>query len=377
MTIYLDHAATTMVLPEVREAMMPFLQDTFGNPSSIHQYGRQARIAIDQARGEVAEEINADPKQIIFTSGGTEADNLALLGVALKAKESQKKNHIITTMIEHHAVLDTCHYLERCGFRVTYLPVDQNGKVDVEQIRKEIDQETALISIMYGNNEVGTIQPIQEIGDIAREAGVFFHTDAVQAFGVEKIKVDELKVDLLTLSSHKIGGPKGVGALYVTENRLLHPLMFGGFQERRKRPGTENVPGIVGFGKAVAISSKRREAHREQMKQVRQRLIDELKKRKIRFVINGDSQQGLPHICNISFVGYDSETMLINLDLNGVACSSGSACTSGSLERSHVLEAMNLPEEVMDSAIRFSFGYQTTEEEMVETANIIERIILH
>lgn len=376
MAIYLDHAATTMVLPEVKEAMLPYLQEKFGNPSSIHQYGRKARTAIDQARFEVAKAINAQPKQILFTSGGTEADNLALIGVAWKQKENGK-DHIITTQIEHHAVLDTCHYLEKCGFRVTYLPVDNKGRVDVEQLQHAIDQQTALISVMYGNNEVGTIQPIREIGEIARSAGVFFHTDAVQAFGVEEIDVHALKVDLLTLSSHKIGGPKGVGALFVADNRLLHPLMFGGFQERRKRPGTENVPGIIGFGKAVAISSQRRASHRAQMVKVRQRLLDELKKREIRFVVNGDRSQVLPHILNISFVGHDAETMLINLDLNGVACSSGSACTSGSLQHSHVLKAMHLSEGVVDSAIRFSFGYQTTEAEIVETAAILERIILH
>lgn len=377
MGIYLDHAATTMVLPEVKDAMLPFLQESYGNPSSIHQFGRLARTAIDQARMEVAKAINAEPKQILFTSGGTEADNLALLGVAFRLKEQKQKDHIITTQIEHHAVLDTCRFLERCGFRVTYLPVDQKGRVDLDQLKKAMNPQTALISVMYGNNEVGTIQPIREIGEMAQEAGIFFHTDAVQAFGVEEIKVHELQVDLLTLSSHKIGGPKGVGALYVSEHRLLQPLMYGGFQERRKRPGTENVPGIVGFGKAVAIASQRRGSHRTQMERIRQQLLDELKKRKIHFVVNGDSKKSLPHICNISFPGFDAETLLINLDLNGVACSSGSACTSGALERSHVLEAMKLSEEVMNSAIRFSFGYQTTEEEMFETAKILERIILH
>lgn len=374
MPIYLDHAATTAVLPEVKEAMLPFLDEKFGNPSSIHHYGRVVRVEIDQARNEIAKELNADPKQILFTSGGTEADNLALLGVAFRRKEDQK-DHIITTKIEHHAVLDTCRYLERCGFRITYLSVDKEGRVDVDQLRKAIDQKTALISVMYGNNEVGTIQPIREIGEMAKEAGVLFHTDAVQAFGVEKIEVDELMVDLLTLSSHKIGGPKGVGALYVAESRSILPQMFGGYQERRKRPGTENVPGILGFGKAVAISSKRRAAYRFHLKEIRQRFINELQNRRIRFVVNGHVDDVLPHICNISFIGIDSETMLINLDLNGIACSSGSACTSGSVERSHVLEAMNLPKEVMDSAIRFSFGYQTTVDEIVETAKVVEQII--
>lgn len=375
MSIYFDHAATTAVLPEVKEAMLPFLDEAFGNPSSIHQYGRMVRTAIDEARNEVAKAINADTKQIFFTSGGTEADNLALLGVALRLKEEQKKNHIITTQIEHHAVLDACRYLERLGFRVTYLPVDKKGRVDIDHLKKAIDGKTALISVMFGNNEVGTVQPIREIGEIAKEADVLFHSDAVQAFGVEEIQVDELMVDLLTLSGHKIGGPKGVGALYVAENCPILPRMFGGSQERKKRPGTENVPGIVGFGKAVAISSKRRESHRFHMEKIRQKFIHELQSKTFQFVINGEMDHVLPHICNLSFIGIDSETMLINLDLNGVACSSGSACTSGSLEKSHVLKAMNLPKEVIDSAIRFSFGYQTTEAEVVETANIIERII--
>lgn len=375
MSIYFDHAATTAVLPEVKEAMLPFLDEMFGNPSSIHHYGRMARAAIDEARNEVAKAINAESKQIFFTSGGTEADNLALLGVALRLKEEQKKDHIITTQIEHHAVLDTCRYLEQLGFRVTYLPVDKKGRVDIDQLKKGIDGKTALISVMFGNNEVGTVQPIREIGEIAKEAGVLFHSDAVQAFGVEEIQVDELMIDLLTLSSHKIGGPKGVGALYIAENVPILPRMFGGSQERKKRPGTENVPGIVGFGKAVAISSKRRESHRFHMKKIRQKFIHELQNKMIQFVINGETDHILPHICNLSFIGIDSETMLINLDLNGVACSSGSACTSGSLEKSHVLKAMNLSKEVIDSAIRFSFGYQTTEAEVIEAAKIIERIV--
>lgn len=374
MPIYLDHAATTSVLPEVKEAMLPFFDEKFGNPSSIHHYGRVVRTAMDEARQKIAQEINAEPRQIFFTSGGTEADNLALLGTALRMKE-HSKDHIITTAIEHHAVLDACHYLERCGFRVTYLPVDTEGKVDIDQLKNALNRKTALISVMYGNNEVGTIQPIKKIGELAKEIGVLFHTDAVQAFGVERIDVDELMIDLLTLSSHKIGGPKGVGALYVSESHSILPRMFGGSQERRKRPGTENVPGILGFGKAVEISSKRRNDHLMHMKEIRQRFIEELHNRKIRFVINGHPHDVLPHICNISFIGIDSETMLINLDLNGIACSSGSACTSGSLERSHVLEAMNLPGEVIDSAIRFSFGYQTTFDEIVKAAKVIEKII--
>lgn len=374
MAIYLDHAATTPIHPEVKEAMLPFLEESFGNPSSIHQYGRVVRMAIDRAREQVARGLNAEFSQITFTSGGTEADNLALIGVATACLE-QGKNHIITSQIEHHAVLDACQYLERIGFRVTYLPVDRTGLVDVDSLKRTLDEKTALISIMYGNNEVGTLQPIEEIGQIARERGILFHTDAVQAFGIEELDVKKLPVDLLSVSSHKINGPKGAGALYHSKHVKIIPRAFGGSQERRRRAGTENVIGIVGFGKAAEIASATREEHRQQMMRLRETLVSALTTEEVPFVVNGHPERFLPHICNISFPGIDSETLLMNFDLEGVACASGSACTSGTLEISHVLQAMHLADEVTRSAIRFSFGRGNTVDEIKQTARKTAQIV--
>lgn len=374
MSIYLDHAATTPVHPKVKEAMLPFLDQAFGNPSSIHQYGREVRSALDQARDQIALSLNADSSRIVFTSGGTEADNLALFGV-MESERKKGKNHLITSKIEHHAVLDTCRYLERNGFEITYLPVDSKGLVDVEALKEATKPTTALISIMYGNNEVGTIQPVREIGEWARERGIFFHTDAVQAFGMEKIDVKQLPVDLVTISSHKINGPKGAGALYFAPEVPLIPRSFGGAQERRRRAGTENVLGIVGFGKAAEIASQNRREHRAKMEGLRQTFLEELENAGINHVVNGDPDRRLPHIANVSFPGADSETLLMNFDLEGIACASGSACTSGTLEVSHVLKAMNLPEEVTRSAIRFSFGWENTEEEARKAAQITASIV--
>jgi cysteine desulfurase len=285
---------------------------------------------------------------------------------------------LITSQIEHHAVLDTCHYLERNGVEVTYLPVDSKGLVDLEALKEATRPDTALVSIMYGNNEVGTLQPVREIGEWARERGIFFHTDAVQAFGVEEIDVKTLPVDLVTISSHKINGPKGAGALYFAPEVPLIPRFFGGAQERRRRAGTENVLGIVGFGKAAEIAGQKRREHRAKMEGLRKLFLKELQKRGTRHVINGDPDRSLPHIVNVSFPGTDSETLLMNFDLEGIACASGSACTSGTLEVSHVLKAMNLPDEVTKSAIRFSFGWENTEEEVRQaaqiTASVVERL---
>lgn len=346
-------------------------------PSSIHQYGREVRSALDRARDQIAQSLNADSSRIVFTSGGTEADNLALFGV-MEAERKKGRNHLITSQIEHHAVLDTCHYLERNGFEVTYLPVDSKGLVDLEALKEATRPDTALVSIMYGNNEVGTLQPVWEIGEWARERGIFFHTDAVQAFGVEEIDVKTLPVDLVTISSHKINGPKGAGALYFAPEVPLIPRFFGGAQERRRRAGTENVLGIVGFGKAAEIAGQKRREHRAKMEGLRKLFLKELQKRGTRHVINGDPDRSLPHIVNVSFPGTDSETLLMNFDLEGIACASGSACTSGTLEVSHVLKAMNLPDEVTKSAIRFSFGWENTEEEVRQaaqiTASVVERL---
>ncbi|MFC7441378.1 cysteine desulfurase family protein [Laceyella putida] len=380
MAIYLDHAATTPIHPQVKEAMLPYLEGVFGNPSSMHQYGRTVRMAIDQARDQVAYALGAEPSQLVFTSGGTEADNLALLGVAAAYADKGKK-HIITSQIEHHAVLDACRYLERNGYDVTYLPVDDTGLVDPDQLRQAIRKETALISIMMANNEIGTIQPIEQIGQVARERGVLFHTDAVQAFGSLEIDVERLPVDLVSVSSHKINGPKGVGALYLSRQVKLVPRAFGGSQERRRRPGTENVLGIVGFAKAVELSQATRVQHMEDMRALRRAFVDELERFQVPFVVNGHPTQMLPHILNISFPGTDSETLLMNFDLEGIACASGSACTSGTLEVSHVLKSMHLPIDRTRSAIRFSFGRGNTVAEIKRaaeiTANIVNRLLQH
>lgn len=374
MVIYLDHAATTPIHPEVKQAMLPFLDQYFGNPSSIHQFGREVRHAIDKARVQVAQALNGEPGQLIFTSGGTEADNLALLGVA-ESMRAMGKNHIITTQIEHHAVLDACRYLEKIGYEVTYLPVDHTGMVHIEDVEKAIRPQTALVSVMFGNNEVGTIQPIKEIGFLTREKGVLFHTDAVQAFGMEEIDMKALPVDLISISSHKINGPKGVGALYMSGKVKLTPRMFGGSQERRRRAGTENVPGIVGFGQAAEIIQRNREENRSKVKKLRHIFIQTLKQNDIEFVVNGHEEKVLPHILNVSFLGTETETLLMNFDLEGIACASGSACTSGTLEVSHVLQAMRIDEALLRSAIRFSFGMGNTEEEIREAANKVAAVV--
>jgi len=374
MSIYLDHAATTPIHPEVKNAMLPYLDRCFGNPSSIHQYGREVRNAIDRARAQVAHALHGEPSQMIFTSGGTEADNLALFGVA-ESMRSQGKNHVITSQIEHHAILDACRFLEQVGFEVTYLPVDATGMVKMEELEKALRPETALISIMYGNNEVGTIQPVEEIGRLAQEHGILFHTDAVQAFGIEKIDVQSLPVDLLSVSSHKINGPKGIGALYISKKVKLIPRMFGGSQERRRRAGTENVPGIVGFGQAAELTAAHREEHRREMETLRRAFVDELEHSGIKYIVNGHPEKVLPHILNISFPGTDSETLLMNFDLEGIACASGSACTSGTLEVSHVLKAMQLEEDLLRSAIRFSFGMGNTIHGVREAAKKVAVIV--
>lgn len=375
--IYLDHAATTPIYPEVQETMLPYLGEHYGNPSSMHGIGRRARQGVDHARDQVAHALHGSPGELIFTSGGTEADNLALLGMASTMRE-QGKTHLITSQVEHHAVLGPCSYLEKLGFQVTYLPVDQTGRVAIEDLQQAITDKTGLISIIYGNNEVGTIQPIQEIGHIARERGVYFHTDAVQVFGVLPVDVGSFPVDLLTISGHKIGAPKGVGALYVARHVPLKSHLFGGKQEWNRRGGTENVAGIVGMGKAAEIVSEKQESFQQNALACREAMIKVWEEASLHFVINGHQEQFLPHILNVSFPGQDTETILMNLDLEGVACSSGSACTSGTLEISHVLKAMQLPEPVMRSAIRFSFGWNTSIEDATVAAkkvvNVMKRL---
>jgi len=371
--VYLDHAATTPVHPRVREAMQPFLGEFYGNPSSLHGFGRQARMAMEKAREELAQVLGAEPSQLVFTSGGTEADNMALIGVAMANREKGK--HIVTSQIEHHAVLHACEYLEQIGFEVTYLPVDQTGMVSLEELKKAVRPDTILTSIMYGNNEVGTIQPIEEIGAFLREQGILFHTDAVQAFGSVEFEAKKLQVDLLSVSAHKVNGPKGIGALYMSRTVPFLSHMHGGSQERKRRAGTENVAGIVGFAEAAKIAMAEKAERQEKYESFRKRMLANWQEAGISFAVNGHPTHYLPHILNVSFPSIHTETMLMNLDLAGVAAASGSACTSGSLELSHVLQAMKLDDERAKSAIRFSFGITNTLEEVEHAAKKIAEIV--
>jgi len=375
--IYLDHAATTPVHPRVIEAMQHLLASNFGNPSSVHSFGRSGRMALEKARDTVAQVMGAESKQVIFTSSGTEADNMALFGVAMANQHRGK--HIITTKIEHHAVLHTCEYLEQFGFEVTYLPVDQTGRVNPEAVKEAVRPDTILVSVMYANNEVGTIQPVEEIGAFLREVGVYFHTDAVQAFGVIPFDVKSIPVDLLSVSAHKLNGPKGVGALYVHRDVKINPHLFGGAQERKKRAGTENVAGIVGFAEAVAIASAEMAERVQKYASLRDKMLQVWREAGVQFVRNGSEEHSVPHILNVSFPGVSTETLLMNLDLAGIAASSGSACASGSLELSHVLQAMNIGDERTASAVRFSFGITNdvadVQQAAEKTAQIVQRLL--
>lgn len=373
---YLDHAATTPLHPAVLEAMLPFLGLNFGNPSSLHSYGRRARQAITEARDLIAETLNCSPKQLIFTSGGTESDNLAIFGISESFKPLGKA-HIITTQIEHHAVLSACGYLENLGYEVTYLPVDAFGMVSVSDFESALRPTTALVSVMYGNNEVGTIQPIEVIGKICRKHNIILHVDAVQALGIVPLNLNSMPVDLVSFSAHKINGPKGCGLLYCATGFLLNPQMYGGNQERMKRPGTENVAAIVGFAKAIQLAASMQAEKQQHAVELRQLFIQSLAREigKDGFHVNGHPDQHLPHILNLSFPGIDKSTLLMKFDLIGIAASGGSACTSGALEDSHVLMAMGLPTEIMKSSIRFSFGYETTDQMIVDTTQKIGTIV--
>ncbi|KAB7642868.1 cysteine desulfurase family protein [Bacillus sp. B3-WWTP-C-10-D-3] len=375
--IYLDHAATSPTHPEVVEKMIPYMTETFGNPSSIHFYGRQTRHAVDEARRACARSIHANPNEIIFTSGGTEADNLALIGVARANRH--KGNHIITTQIEHHAILHTCELLEREGFEVTYLPVDETGRVQVSDIQKALTEETILVSVMFGNNEVGTMQPIAEIGKLLKEHQAYFHTDAVQAYGLVEINVKEFGIDLLSISAHKINGPKGVGFLYAGTNVKFEPLLIGGEQERKRRAGTENVPSIVGLQHAILLAEKTREQKNAQYEEFKDIMVSVFQNEDITFEVNGNLEYCLPHVLNISFTGMNIEPFLVNLDLAGIAVSSGSACTAGSIDPSHVLVAMfGKDSDQIRSSVRFSFGLGNTKEQIekaaYETVKIVKRL---
>lgn len=371
--IYLDHAATTPTRPEVVEAMLPYFTDAFGNPSSIYSCGQEARAAIGEARTKVAELIGAQSEEIIFTSGGTEADNCALKGV-IYANE-HKGNHIITTPIEHHAVLEVCKFLERRGFKITCLPVDTCGLVDPQDVEKAITNKTILISVMHANNEVGTVEPVEEIGRIAREAGVYFHSDAVQTVGHIPVNVDKLKVDLLSISAHKLYGPKGVGALYVRKGTKLVPLMHGGEQEKRRRAGTENVPGIVGLGKAIELAGQEMGKEAERLAYLRDKLIRGLGEKIDHIRLNGHPKKRLPNNVNVSVDFVEGESMILNLDLEGICASTGSACTSSSLEPSHILLALGLPPEQAHSSLRFTLGRENTEADVERVLEVLPGIV--
>jgi cysteine desulfurase len=371
--IYLDHAATTPTHPKVVRAMLPYFTEAFGNPSSVYSYGQEAKGAIEEARTNVAELIGARSEEIVFTSGGTEGDNLALKGIAYA--NGQKRNHIITTAIEHHAVLEVCRFLETMGFKITCLPVDQYGLVDPADVKKAVTAKTILISVMHANNEVGTIEPVEEIGEIAREAGVYFHTDAVQMVGHLPVNVDRLNVDLLSISGHKFYGPKGVGALYVRKGTKLVSLTQGGAQEKRRRAGTENTPAIVGLGKAAELAVKEMDKEADRSAQLRDKLIKNLVEKIDHVRLNGHPTRRLPNNVNVSVDFVEGESMLLNLDLEGICASTGSACSSASLEPSHVLLAMGVSPEQAQGSLRLTLGRDNTEADVDRVLEVLPLIV--
>ncbi len=371
--IYLDNAATTPTDARVIEAMLPFFSQLYGNPSSLHAFGQEAKHAIEEARYIVAQFIGARQEEIVFTSGGTESNNSAIKGVAYARRD--QGNHIITSKIEHHAVLETCYFLEKQGFEVTYIPVDEFGLVDPADVKKAITGKTILISIMHANNEIGTIEPIAEIGKITREKGIYFHTDAVQTFGHVPINVSALNVDLFSASGHKLYGPKGVGILYVKKGVRMLPFMHGGDQEQGRRASTHNVPGIVGFGKAVELAKEEMSKEIEQLTLLRDKIIKGFLN-KIEYArLNGHPAERLPNNVNVSISYVEGESMLLNLDMEGIACSTGSACTSSSLEPSHVLAAIGLSHELAHGSLRFSLGRLTSEEEIDYLLTVLPGIV--
>jgi cysteine desulfurase len=371
--IYLDYAATTPVRPEVMQAMLPYYADAFGNPSSIYSYGLESRQAIELARTQVAEAIGAKKEEIVFTGGGSEADNLAIKGVA--DANIRKGNHIITSVIEHHAVLQTCKFLEQRGFKVTYLPVDKYGLIDPESVRKAITDKTILISIMHANNEIGTIQPIGEIGKIARKAGIYFHTDAVQTIGHIPVNVNELNVDILSMSAHKFYGPKGVGVLYVRKGARFTSLIHGGEQESGRRAGTENVPGIVGLGKAIELAGLEMVKETERLIVLRDRLTKGILEKIAHVRLNGHPELRLPNNVNISVDFIEGESTCLNLDLEGICISTGSACSSSDAEPSHVLLGIGLTHEQARSSLRFTLGRLTTAEDIDRVLDVLPRSV--
>ncbi len=371
--VYLDNAATTALSPRVLEAMLPYFTQHYGNPSSVHAFGREAKQGLDKARDQVAKALHCEPSEVIFTGCGTESDNTVLLGVA--QRYGDKGKHIITTNVEHHAILHTCEYLEKQGYSVTYLPVDQDGLVTAEQVAAAIRPDTILVSIMFANNEVGTIMPIQEIGAVCKEKGVLFHTDAVQAVGHIPVDVQAMHIDMLSLSAHKFHGPKGVGALYCRKGIRLPSYIMGGAQERGRRAGTENVAGIVGLGAAIQLATEQLEENRAKMTALRDRLMTGIQARISEVKLNGHPTNRLPNNVNFSFKYIEGESILLMLDMNGIAASSGSACTSGSLDPSHVLLALGLPHEIAHGSVRLTLGDETTEEDIDYTIDVLEKTV--
>ena len=371
--IYLDHAATSPVSETVLEAMLPFFSLNAGNASAIHGTGREARKAVEKARNQVAEAVGADPREIIFTGGGSESDNLAVKGTAFAME--QKGRHLITTAIEHPAVLNACRWLEKHGFEVTYVMPDRKGRIDPEAIRKEIREDTILISVMAANNEIGTLEPVAEIGKIARGNGILFHIDAVQAVGAIPVDVNRWNADLLSLSAHKFRGPKGTGALYIRKGTRIDPLISGGEQERGLRAGTENVPGIVGMGQAIEEATEKLGQNAARNAMLRNRLAEGILSSVPDAFLNGAREERLPNNCSIRFEGIDGEALLLRLDLAGIAASAGSACTAGSQEISHVLKAIGLSDEEAQSSLRLTTGEDNTEEEIDETIQNVKAIV--
>ena len=360
--IYFDNAATTKLDEEVLQEMIPYLKENYGNASSIYKLGRESRKAVEDSREKIAKILNCKPNEIYFTAGGSESDNTAIKGIARANKSNG--NHIITSKIEHPAVLETCKQLEKEGFEISYISVDENGIINLEELKKAIKPATVLITIMFANNEIGTIQPIEEIGEIAKENNIYFHTDAVQAVGSVKIDVKKLNIDSLSLSGHKFYGPKGIGALYVRTGVKFEKFVDGGHQERNKRAGTENVAGIVGIGKAIELAYNNLDEHNNKIKELRDYYVEQVKKKIPYIKINGHMEKRLPGNSNISFRFIEGEGLLLNLDLKEICASSGSACTSGSLDPSHVLLAIGLPHEIAHGSLRITIGKYNTKEEI-------------
>ncbi|ABS42450.1 cysteine desulfurase NifS [Clostridium botulinum] len=373
--VYMDYSATTYTKPEVLEEMLPFFTENFGNPSSLYSFSDKTKKAVNLARERVSKALNAEKNEIFFTSGGSEADNWALKGIAYANKK--KGNHIITTKIEHHAILHTAQFLEKEGFKVTYLPVDEEGFVSVEDIKNAITDETILVSVMFANNEIGTIEPIKEIGELCKEKNIYFHTDAVQAIGHVDIDVKDMNIDLLSMSAHKFYGPKGVGALYIKNGVKIQNLIHGGGQERGKRASTEDTAGIVGLGKAIELAMENMPEENKKLASLRGKLIKEVEKRIPEVKLNGprDMSKRLSNNVNISFIGIEGETLLLDLDMNGIFGSTGSACASASLDPSHVLLSIGLPHEVAHGSLRLSLGAKNTEEDIDYVLEVLPKII--